>query len=133
MTSGPPRIAHVVVLAVIGLNLVDHAGYVLQSAGSEERRPWLVQAGEVEGAMSWIDGNVSSGVVATTNPALVFLRTGKKTVSFDGSIDDLRVRTGGNVRYVACFVPVQAPSIGAVTIYTTPSRFWIAKMETATD
>ena len=130
-----PRVAHVIVLVLLGLNLFDHARYLLPATGSEsaERRPWLAQAREVDDALAWIDGNVSSGIVATTNPALVYLRTGRKTVSFDGSIDDLRLRTGGNVRYIACFVQVQAPSIGVVTIYKTPSRFWIAKMETATD
>ena len=135
LMAGTPRVAQVVILALIGLNLADHTRYVLYSAGStaSERRPWLAQAREIDSALAWIDGNVGSGVVATTNPPLVFLRTGRKTVSFDGSIDDLRARTGGKVRYIACFVPVQAPSIGAVTIYTTPSRFWIAKMETSTD
>ncbi len=123
-------VARTVLLCVIGLSLLDHAGYVwlARDSSQPDRIQWLAQAREVESGLAWVDRHVANDVVATTNPALVYLRTGRKTISFDGPIDTL-LHARREIRYVACFVLVQAPTGPDVRLrYTSPSGFWIAEI-----
>lgn len=130
---GSPPVARVALLVFLGLNLSDHARYLLAATAATtatERRPWLTQAAETNDTLSWIDQNIEGGIVATTNPALVSLRTGLKTVAFEGSVDDLRARLGPRAQVIASFVRVQMPAgPGVHARYVSPNGLWVATIE----
>src|SRR6185295_6471868 len=75
-------VARVALLCVIGLNVADHAQYILKSR--TETLDWAADAQEIEAVLDWMRRDVTAdGYVATTNPALVHLRTGRRTVAMD--------------------------------------------------
>lgn len=112
VSRGSSRAVAIVLLTVIGLNLYDHAAYIMEA----RRRiypsaiQWIAYAQNVNAALGWMNHGVEGdGVLAATNPALVFLRTGRKAIAFDDpseSSESLRAR---RVRYVASFVPHDLP------------------------
>jgi len=125
------RLVRMALLSIVGLHLFDHVGYLMAIHNPDRAASvsWLADARDVDRALDWVKDNVPpEAIVASTNPGLVHLRTGRKTVSFDGSIADLLARNGG-VHYVACFVPVQAPNAPEFTlVHTSPSGFWIGEI-----
>jgi hypothetical protein len=50
------------------------------------------------------------GHVATSNPALVYLRTGRRTVAIDDVEDNWRRWKQHGVRYLVCLRPSELPS-----------------------
>ena len=75
--------------------------------------------------------HLGEGVVATTNPGLVYLRTGHKTLSFDRPLEDWSVWRSRGVRYVACFVSVELPVPshgGYKLLYRSPAGFWVIEI-----
>jgi hypothetical protein len=125
---GADTVARVAVLCVVGLNLADHGGYIALGRSATESRIWLAEARDVEAALQWLDDH-AGGVVATTNPALVYLETGLKTISFDGSVEELRDRRDVPIRYVACLVRQQPPASPHFEVmFQTPSGFWVARV-----
>ena len=127
-------IARVALMCLIGLNLADHGRYV--AAGrveGQELRIWLREAEEVDAALGWMKQHAGSGIVATTNPALVHLRTGLKTISFDGTVEELSERRDVAIQYVACLVRQQPPhSPDFQVVYRSPSGFWVARVHHST-
>jgi len=102
----PPSAARLALLCLIGLNVLDHTRYVLEARGADRasRVSWLVQARETDEVLEWIARNLDDGVIATTNPGLVFLRTGRNTVSFDRPHDDWSVwKTHGCATWCPCW------------------------------
>ena len=129
-TLGTDRAAHVVLLTVIGLNVADHGAYIAlgRSGQDQESRIWLAEARDADAALEWMDRH-AEGVVATTNPALVYLETGLKTISFDGSVEELHGRTDVPIRYVACLVRQQPPdSRHFELVFQAPGGFWVARV-----
>jgi hypothetical protein len=134
-TLAPLRVARIALLCLIGLNVLDHARYVLEARDPDRssRVSWLVQARETEEALDWMVRNLGDGVVATTNPALVYLRTGHKTLSFDRFHEDSSVWRARGVRYVVCLLAVELPSSSRIDfklLYRTPSGFWVIELLT---
>jgi hypothetical protein len=75
--------------------------------------------------------NLDAGSVATTNPGLVYLRTGHKTLSFERPLDDWSTWKSRGVRYVASFVAVELPVSsrgGFKLLYRSPSGFWVIEI-----
>lgn len=130
-TLDPLRIARIALLCIIGLNLSDHAGYILQARDSarSDGVGWLAQAREVDAALDWMNRNLEDqGVIATTNPGLVYLRTGRKTVSLDRPIDNWSAWRKRGVRYIVCLLAIELPPASPgeyKVLYQSPSRFWI--------
>jgi hypothetical protein len=125
-----PAMARMALLCLIGLSVLDHVGYIVHARNGSrlDGVPWLAQAREIDSALAWLNAHTDGGVVATTNPALVYLRTGRKTVSFDGSLPELLARKG-DVHVVACFVPVQAPETPELRlVHTSPGGLWIGEI-----
>ena len=131
---GSTRALRITLLCLLGLNFYDHAGYVFharQSTGPS-RIPWLADALEVDAAIGWMaHGLDQRGVLATTNPALVFLRTGRKAIAFDDPTADLAALKASGVRYVASFVPVDLPdrSRGDYQVRYVKGRRWVIELE----
>jgi hypothetical protein len=105
--------ARVVLLVVIGLNLFDHAGYIAR-ARSDRPVPvdWIAMFQELDTTLDWMKANLDpDAVVAATNPALVHLRTGHKTITLDRLIEPWSVWQGRGARYAACLVSHELPSL----------------------
>jgi hypothetical protein len=104
-------VARVVLLCIIGLNLYDHTGYVVYAkSDSPERVDWLARAAEVESTIRWMNGHLDNdAVVATSNPALVFMRTRRKTITLDSLTERWSIWRSRGARYIACLEPRELP------------------------
>jgi hypothetical protein len=130
-TLAPTRIARLALLCVLGLHVSDHARYIVEARDSELSKDisWLVQARETDDVLDWIVRHGGKGVIATTNPGLVYLRTGRKTLSFDRPLEDWSAWRARGVRYVVCLVAVELPPTRDHTLlYRSPGGFWIIEL-----
>lgn len=131
-----PQFARVALLCIIGLNLYDHAGYILhgRSQGQASRAEWIGGTQEVDAALDWIRDNLGTdGTIASTNPALLYLRTGRRSISYDDPTVGWAVWKTRGVRYVACLLPMELPSgrPGEYKIlYQSPGRLWVVDLST---
>jgi hypothetical protein len=128
----PVRVAAVVLLCMIGLNVSDHTRYVIAARDGEHsgRVSWLAQARETDQLLEWVVANAQHGVIATTNPALVYLQTGRKTVFFDKPLDDWTVWRTRGVRYVISLVAVEPPPARGPyrLLYRSPGGLWVIEI-----
>ena len=78
----PPAVLRIVLLAVVGLQVLDHVQYAAaRRAGTTAWEEW---GGEVDAVLQWMNGHLTeSGHVATGNEPLVYLRTGRRTMASD--------------------------------------------------
>ena len=107
MTRALP-VARVALLCVIGLNVADHVQYILESRSAT--LDWAANAQEIDALLDWMRHHVTGdGYVATTNPALVHLRTGRRTVAIDDPAANWQRWKSMGVRYLVCLVPGQPP------------------------
>jgi hypothetical protein len=126
-----PRAVRVVLLSLIGLNLYDHAGYIAQArtAGSIG---WIEQARDVDALLDWINngGLVDDGLLVTTNPGLVYMRTGRKSIASDHPLMEWGRWKRRGVRYVAVLYATQLPT-GAETDFTVlyhAGHLWVIQI-----
>ena len=127
------KVARLALLCMIGLNVSDHARYLLDARDAERAShvTWLVQARETDDVIEWMIGNLGEGAIATTNPAMVYLRTGHRTISFDRPREDWTIWRSRGVRYVASFVAIELPlaSRGEFKLlYRSPTGFWVIEI-----
>jgi hypothetical protein len=132
-TLASMSVARVALLCVIGLHVSDHARYVLaaRDAGQLRDISWLVQARETEAVLEWMIDHLDPALIATTNPALVHLRTGHNTLSFDRPLEDWGVWRARGVRYVVCLVAVELPAGSRRDyrlLYRSPSGYWVIEI-----
>lgn len=97
-------VVRVVLLTIVGLNFYDHVGYLAEARSDQPTRAdWIARAEEVEGSIRWIDAHIDrSTVIAATNPALLHLRTGHKTITLDSLAEPWHNWRRRGIRYVAC-------------------------------
>jgi hypothetical protein len=131
LTRSAP-VARIALLCIIGLNLYDHAGYILQARQSEPvRSGWMGSARDIDEALVWIRDNLEPGTIATTNPALLYLHTGRKSITYDDSVSRLSEWKARGVRYLACLIPLELPGHGAgpyKVLYQSPARLWVIEL-----
>jgi hypothetical protein len=125
------RVTRIALLCIIGLHLYDHAMYLARP----RQAVWLGDAAEVDEVIGWLKRNTEPGHVATTNPALVYLHTGRKTLA----LDDYRDRWGEwralGVRYLAALRPIELPdpSLPYTVRHKTARRgLWVVEMHDPT-
>ncbi|HEX5068829.1 MAG TPA: hypothetical protein VFV78_01335 [Vicinamibacterales bacterium] len=101
LVPAPAAAARMFLCVVVGLNVVDHAQYIAQAYGDPRGVSWKAHADDIDNVFTWIrEKGTREGVVAADNPALVFLRTGRKTIASD-SLDNRWARWQRmGVRYV---------------------------------
>jgi hypothetical protein len=134
-----PRIpaARVALLTVIGLHLFDHAGYVAAARSGTKAVDWIAQFEELETSLVWMKANLDkNAVVAATNPALVHLWTGQKTITLDRVTEPWSAWRGRGARYVACLVAHELPGASRGPyrlLYESesedPAKFWIIDID----
>jgi hypothetical protein len=129
----PASVCRIVIMCLIGLNLYDHAGYILLTRGNvRPSADWITGGRDVDELVDWMNQYlVSDGAVATINPALIYLRTGRKAIMFDE-------RGGGwnnwkkyGVRYVVAVRPAELPDRARgdyKILYKSPARLWVIEI-----
>jgi hypothetical protein len=128
LTNGWARVLRISLTCLIGLHLADHAMYRIQI----ENAVWLADARETAEVTDWMQRELKGpGAVASTNPALIFLRTGRRGVA----IDDARGRWEAwrklGIRYVVDLNGSELPdqSLGYRVLFgTARSRFWVVEI-----
>jgi hypothetical protein len=111
----------------VTLHLLDHGMYRMHV----QNAVWLEDAREVDQVIEWMQRELKEpGSVASTNPALVFLRTGRRSLA----IDDARGRWPAwralGVRYVVSLrsQELPAPSLPYRVLFKTPrSGLWVVE------
>ena len=135
LARGSSSVLRVVMLCVIGLHVYDHAGYILLSkqSGGSRRIQWLADADNVHQAIAWIGTGLDEhGILASTNPALVYLRIGRKGISLDDPRAVFSTLKRRGVRYAASFVATDLPALSRgefAVLYSSSARLWVIKVE----
>lgn len=124
-TPADSRVPALVMAGVTGLSLFDHAEYVTRA---RVRPPdWRVMAEDTEGVMAYLQQQPAGGVIAASNPALVYLFTGTPTVQLD-EIDGAALKARG-IRYVVWVHPVRMrPPDGTLRYVSPRSGFWVVEL-----
>lgn len=122
---GRAAVVRVAMICLIALQVQEHAQYVLLKMRSAPAPEWLEDQREVDDLLSWMNSNLAGeGAVATTNPGLVFLRTGRKTVASEDPARNRDRWKASGVRYLVSLRTIAAPStrLGMTKLYDSPRR-----------
>jgi hypothetical protein len=134
----PFRTMRIVMLSILGLHLYDHGAYLIATRDAD-RLPsatWIGAAHEVDRTLDWVGEHVPrDALVASTNPALVYLRTGLRTVTLDHVTDNWPLWRQRGVQYLVCLLPLDLPSTPGGedhrVVYHSPGRLWVIKIDSA--
>lgn len=133
-TADPWRPARIALLCVVGLDVVDHARYIAAARSSDAtvRVDWLADARESEEVFEWMRRNLAEpGYVASTNPGLVYMMTGRKALALEYDAERWAFWKRIGVRYLVSLAPVELPpSTYAYTLkYQTARRkYWVVEI-----
>ena len=123
-----PRACRIAVASLLALHVIDHAGYLqARWTGSAQ---WLAEAADVDQVLGYLAVS-EDGAVASTNPGLVYLRTGRKGVYLVNPDANWERWRSWNVRYLAAFQPLQRPTLaeGQIgDIRTARFGYWAIKL-----
>jgi hypothetical protein len=116
---------------ILGLHVLEHAQYVAL-ARSPTAIEWLGDAAEADALFDWMTTHVQpGGLVASTNPGLVYLRTGQKAVASDNPSRNWRGWRAGGIRHMVALRPVELPppTLGYEVRYVSPRRkLWVIEI-----
>jgi len=129
------RPARIVLLCVIGFALLDHVQYLQAKLGAapDQTIEWLADSAEIDQVLGWMNERLDGpGAVATTNPPLVYLRTGRKTVALGDLTHRWRGWKAQGIRYLVCLVPAELPSpldVSYRILYqTSRHKLWVIEI-----
>ena len=130
----PWRAARVILLCVIGLDVADHVQYILDASRPNRAAAvdWLADGEEIDTVLDWMNRTLPpEGAVATTNPGLVFLVTGRKTLAIDDYANNWRRWKADGVRYAVALrsASLPDPAFGYTVLYQTSRRkLWVIEL-----
>ena len=131
--GAPFRIAAACVLALIA---IEHVRYI-HAARNGPRPVWLRDYAEVKHVTDWINANVSDRrPIASSNPGLVYLATGRKTVALSNPRAHVEEWRQIGVGYVAALHDVEKPprSLGFRPLYESPELgLWVMALPAEPD
>lgn len=123
------------VLCVLGLVGMEHTQYVWQ-AQRGPLLPWFRDFQEVQAVGDWMNSHLTEpSAVVATNPGLVYLLTGRKTVALVDTVANWERWRAMGVRHAVAFhVTEQPPArLGYRVIYTSPRLgLWVLELRAAT-
>ena len=124
-----PRATGVMLMLLVGLHLSDHAGYIA-SERTSGRSNWVAQASDADGLLDWINrgGLGADGLLATTNPGLVYMRTGRLSIASDHPLIELSRLKHQGVRYIAVLYPLILPDGDYKVLYRSPGRLVVIQI-----
>ena len=125
------RVASMALLIVLGFHLFDHVQYIrARSAG--EAIDWLEDAKAATALTDWMNANLPPAPVASTNPGLVYLLTGRKTVATDDFTRGWPRWKASGIRYMVALRPLGLPqtSLGYRVVFESKARhYWVVDIE----
>lgn len=128
VTPAGSRVPALAMLGVAGLSLFDHGDYI---ARARVRQPdWSIYAEDTDAVLAWLQQHPVDGVIATSNPALVYLRTGTSTIQLEGLVDRAVLKARG-VRYVVWvhLARMRVPADQGSVRYVSPRvGFWVLEL-----
>jgi hypothetical protein len=94
---------------IVAFFCVEHALYI-GSMKSAMPPPWLQQHAETKAVTDWLAVNLTGdGSVASNNPGLVYLATGRKGVSMGNPHENWELWQRSGIRYGAALQPADKP------------------------
>jgi hypothetical protein len=130
-TDAAPQMGALCMLGLLGM---EHAQYVWQVRNGSET-PWLRDYREVQAVSSWMNEHLAQpGAVTTTNPPLVYLLTGRKTVAYVDVSASWPRWQGMGVRYAAAFHVTEQPPerLGYRVLFKSPQLgLWLLELPPA--
>jgi len=127
LTAAWPRVLRVALACLLTLHLLDHAMYRLQV----QNAVWLEDAREVDQVIEWMQRELTEpGSVASTNPALIYLRTGRRSLAIDDARGRWPAWRAAGVRYVVSLRGQELPDPSLpyrVLLKTTRSGMWVVE------
>lgn len=126
--SAPVRVAAVSVVLLFAL---EHVQYVLQvRAGAAP--VWIADYDDVTDVTTWMNQNLPrDGAVTSTNPGLIYLLTGRRTVAMDDPADNWERWQQLGVRYAVAARVVETPPsyLGYRLLYESPrQKLWVLEL-----
>jgi hypothetical protein len=134
--SRSTRVMRITLFCVIGLYLFDHAGYIVlaRTQAGAGRMEWADRAAAVDAALEWVGDNLRpDGTIASTNPALLYMKTGLKSLGYDDPTIPLDAWRARGFRYIVCLYPLDVPAASAgvyKVLYKSPARLWVIELTT---
>jgi hypothetical protein len=133
LTRGGQRFAssfRITAACVIALLAIEHAQYItLMRSGAT---PWLQSYEEVKSVTDWMRANLSrEGPVAASNPGLVYLTTGRKTLALTNLPSSWQSLQKAGVPYGAALTVAEPPaaSLGLPMLYQSPRlKLWVVEL-----
>jgi hypothetical protein len=130
--SGAPKAAaRIAVLSILGLQAVEHVQYIAL-ARQPSSIEWLGDAAEAAALFAWMRANLpDDGLVASTNPGLVYLRTGRRTVASDNPSQNWQRWQAVGVRHMVALRTIDLPprSLGYEILFVSPRRrLWVIEL-----
>jgi len=126
--GGAFRIAAACILAFF---VAEHTGYV-RSMKSGTPPPWLKEYAEVKTVTDWLATNLTGdGAVASNNPGLVYLTTGRRGVSMGNARENWQDWQHSGIRYGVALHPADRPddSLPHRTLYESPDHGrWVVEL-----
>ena len=125
ITQRRDAVVRVAMLVLVVLQLQDHLQYIVIKARATPPPEWIADANEVDDLFTWMNRNlIDPGAVVTTNPGLVFLRTGRKTLVSEYPARNWPRWKASGVRYIVSVRTIDPPPavLGFKTLYESPRR-----------
>ena len=126
-------VLRIALLSILGLHVYDHAAYLLaaRDAGSID---WIADAEDADRTLAWVRTHLPrDAIVASTNPALVYLQTGLRSVTLDHVTSNWSHWRQRGVRYLVCLLPLDVPSTPVAgehrVVFRSARRFWVVEID----
>jgi hypothetical protein len=127
LTSAWMRVLRIALACILVLHVLDHAMHRLQV----DSAPWVQEAREADDVLDWMNRELKEpGSVASTNPALVYLRTGRSSLAIDDPRGRWKEWRRLGVRYVVSLRAQELPDSSLpyrVLFRTTRSGMWVVE------
>lgn len=108
--------------------LIEHGQYIWMKR-QEPAPPWILDGREVRAVTEFVNQHVAAGVpVASTNPGLVYLMTGRKAVAYIEPNERWAQWKAAGIRYVVALHAVPQPNEGLgynVVYESSRSGLWV--------
>lgn len=132
-TTAPFRIAAACVLALI---LIEHGQYI-NAARSGPQPTWLLGYEEVKAVTDWVQANLPDrSPIASSNPGLVYLATGRRTVALSNPQTHLVEWQQLGVRYAVALHQAEKPPphLEFRPLYESPRlQLWVMELPPGLD
>ncbi len=127
LTTAWPKVLRIALACVLSLHLLDHGLYRLQI----QQAVWLEDAREADELLEWMQRELKEpGSVASTNPALIYLRTGRHGLAIDDARGRWQAWRALGVRYVVSLRAEELPDPALpyrLLFKTSRSGLWVVE------